>query len=87
MHHLTLLGLLLISFSLSAQTIYTGQGIMAGEVTAYSVILQTRLTASDTLVDYELPGADGVACFEVATDSAFNNPFRTTWQPALPDYD
>jgi len=87
MHYLTLLGLLLIRFSLSAQTIYIGQGIMAGEVTAHSVILQTRLTASDTLINYELPGTNGVACFEVAIDSTFNDPFRTTWQPALPDYD
>lgn len=87
MYHLALLLLLSISFSTLAQTMYTGQGIMAGEVTAHSAILQTRLTASDTLINNELPGIDGLACFEVDTDSSFSNSFRTAWQPARPDYD
>nr|WKN38460.1 alkaline phosphatase D family protein [Tunicatimonas sp. TK19036] len=67
--------------------IHTGQGIMAGEVTATSVILQTRLTTSDTLIDNDLPGASGIACFELATDSSFTNAFRTTWQQSVPSCD
>ncbi len=43
-----------------------GQGVMAGEVTANSVILQARLTATQELVDGDLPGCEGVGYFEVA---------------------
>ena len=40
-------------------TITNGQGEMAGEVTADSVILQSRLTTGDGLVDGDVPGAPG----------------------------
>ncbi len=56
---------------------------MAGEVTKHSVILQARLTQTDTLVAGDVPGAAGVACFEVATDSSFAETFRTPWQAAV----
>ena len=47
------------------QGIYLGQGIIAGEVTSTSVILQSRLTASDTLNDGDLAGKRGVGMFQV----------------------
>lgn len=46
--------------------ITTGQGDIAGEVTTDSVILQSRLTTGTALVESDLPGAEGVAHFEVA---------------------
>ena len=49
-----------------------GQGEIAGEVTATSVILQSRLTAGGGFVDDDLPGAPGVAWFEVSTSPRFD---------------
>lgn len=50
-----------------------GQGEMAGEVTADSVILQSRLTDGSRLVDGDLPGAPGLGKFELATDEQFTD--------------
>ncbi|MBL4885922.1 MAG: alkaline phosphatase D family protein [Planctomycetaceae bacterium] len=41
----------------------TGQGILVGEVTDHSAVLQVRLTTSDQLVDRDLPGTAGVVKF------------------------
>lgn len=68
--------------------IFLGQGFMAGEITATSVILQTRLTTSDTLVGNDLPGAEGWARFEVTTDGASASPAITTpWRKTQADHD
>lgn len=71
-----------------------GQGEMAGEVTENSVILQSRLTWGDILVDEEpgwpdgdLPGHPGIACFEISTSQDFTNSFMTEWVDAVPEYD
>lgn len=49
-----------------------GQGTMAGEVTATSVLIQTRLTKGSRLDgDGDLPGASGLARFEWSTDGEF----------------
>ena len=56
---------------------------MAGEVTTHSVILQSRLTQTDTLVAGDVPGAAGIACFELSTDSSFTEVFRTPWDAAV----
>ncbi|MFT5471390.1 MAG: alkaline phosphatase D [Verrucomicrobiales bacterium] len=56
------------------------QGEFAGEVTADSVLLQTRLTANAGLdTNGDIPGASGVACFEYATDAGFDSAKRTAW--------
>ena len=56
------------------------QGEFAGEVTADSVLLQTRLTANAGLdTNGDIPGAPGVACFEYATDAGFKAAKRTAW--------
>ena len=60
-------------------TMTNGQGEIAGEVTATSVILQTRLTSKAGWVDGDLPGVDGVARFEVATGPDFADPITTDW--------
>ena len=68
-------------------SITTGQGEMAGEVTTNSVIVQSRLTTGNTLVEGDLPGAPGVANFEVDTSADFSNPVRSAWLEAVPEND
>jgi alkaline phosphatase/alkaline phosphatase D len=66
------------------------QGDWAGEPTAHSVLLQTRLTAAagpELDADGDLPGLAGVARFEVDTDPAFSNPRRTDWLRAEAERD
>lgn len=60
---------------------------MAGEVTARSVILQSRLTSTDVLIADDLPGASGMACFELSADSTFARSWRTEWIDAVPEHD
>ena len=67
--------------------IYLGQGIMTGEIGRHSVILQTRLTRADTLIEGDLPGRPGFASFEVSTDSTFSRTTKTAFTPAKPDND
>lgn len=64
-----------------------GQGEMAGEVTETSVILQSRLTLGDRLVEGDLPGAPGVACFEIASKDTFEAARRTEWLQAQGERD
>jgi alkaline phosphatase/alkaline phosphatase D len=69
---------------------YHAQGEMAGEVTATTVLLQSRLTeipGSDLDAAGDIPGAAGEACFEWATDAAFSAPHRTPWLTATPERD
>ena len=67
--------------------IHLGQGQMAGEVTARSVILQSRLTSADVLIADDLPGARGTACFELSADSTFTDSWYTEWMDAVPVHD
>lgn len=60
---------------------------MAGEVTTEGVILQSRLTAGVEMVDGDLPGAEGVARFEVATSPEFTDPVMTEWLVATSERD
>jgi alkaline phosphatase D len=73
-----------------------GMGEMVGEVTDSSSILQSRLTYGNTLVGIEerfdrlfgdLPGLEGVACFEISTDSTFKKLHSTEWLKARPEDD
>jgi alkaline phosphatase D len=59
--------------------IFLGQGVIAGEVTTNSVLLHTRLTASESLQDGDVPGIRGVVRFEVDTDLSFKKPLQTEW--------
>ena len=54
-----------------ATGITNGQGEIAGEVTADSVILHSRLTTEAVIVDGDVPGAPGVARFELASSESF----------------
>ncbi|MBW3598024.1 MAG: sulfatase-like hydrolase/transferase [Planctomycetes bacterium] len=53
--------------------IHAGQGVMVGEVTDHSALVQVRLTKSETLVEGDVPGAAGVVEFVLqAADGAGN---------------
>ncbi len=71
----------------AAPAIHRAQGEMAGEVTQTSVILQSRLTLSEGLVDGDVPGSPGAACFEISTDAGFLHYLRTGWVEARPEND
>lgn len=78
------LGMCLLAFTLSplagAETMPSlGQGQMAGRVTENSVILQSRLTSGTELIEGDLPGAAGVAYFEVSTEQDFSAVLKTEW--------
>ena len=71
---------------------------MVGEVSQDSAILQTRLTSLNTLpnssfdspevlVNVDIPGAQGVARFEIAENPNFSNALKTSWQVADADRD
>ncbi len=67
--------------------LFTGQGSLAGEISDKSVILQSRLTQTDSLVDSDLPGVSGFANFELSKSEDFNPSFTTSWIEALPEND
>lgn len=62
--------------------VFIAQGIMSGEATENSIILQSRLTASDTLINGDIPGALGVGKFEIAENESFLNARHSDWLPA-----
>jgi alkaline phosphatase D len=68
------------------------QGEIAGEVTMTSVILQSRLTTGSHPYpgwpfEADVPGAAGVARFELSTGPDFADPLRTDWIEAVPEHD
>lgn len=74
----------------TSRTVELAQGLMAGEVTEGSVILQARLTQPATRVDRNwsgIPGAAGFARFEVADNPGFANATLTPIAEALPATD
>jgi len=80
----------LAAAAVAAPPPHHAQGDMAGEVTATTVLLQSRLTAApgpDLDADGDIPGASGEACFEWATDAGFSEPHRTPWLTATADRD
>ena len=72
---------------LSAAEIHLAQGLLAGEVTATSAILQTRLTAVPSPTDGDVPGAAGVGRFEIAGTADFKESRQTPWLKATADGD
>ena len=59
--------------------IFLGQGSLAGEVTATSAILQTRLTRTAGLTEGVLAGIGGVVQFELSETESFANAWTTPW--------
>lgn len=73
-----------------AAEIHHAQGEMAGEPTADSVLLQSRLTAitgPELDAEGDVPGAVGVACFEWSESADFSGARRTPWTKAAPESD
>ncbi len=64
-----------------------GQGEIAGEVTADSVILHSRLTTEAVMVEGDVPGVPGVARFEVADSTSFVNVMESPWLEATANHD
>lgn len=65
------------------QSIYLGQGMMCGEVSDQSAILQARLTTSEELIDGELPGQQGWLKFEYyAKEKGEKTKNHTPWLEA-----
>jgi len=61
-----------------------GQGTMSGEVTDSTILLQTRLTKGNALNSSgDLPGIEGVAGFEWATQNDFSDAKRTPLTKAV----
>jgi alkaline phosphatase D len=84
--------ILLCLFTLAAvrAAVFTGQGSMAGEVTATSALVQTRLTAMPGPVldaNGDLPGAAGVVRFEYGTTAGFKDARLTDWIAATGETD
>jgi len=85
-----LLSILLLAAPGRAAGIHQAQGEMAGEVTASSVLLQSRLTSiTGPALDEagDVPGAAGVACFEWSESADFAKPRRTGWMTARAEGD
>lgn len=74
------------SAALSAE-IHLAQGLLAGETTDTSVILQTRLTASPIPVDGDVPNANGIGQFEISTSSDFKTSTFSEWISATDEND
>lgn len=83
----SLVGVLALAGCSTQPSIYLGQGLMAGEVSTGSVILQARLTLTDHLVDGDLPGSFGVGRFVVSTWQNFSDPIVSDWHSADPERD
>ncbi len=81
------LGLALVDATVRAGAVYQGLGAMAGKVTDSTVILQSRLTKTNRLVDGDLPGSPGIARFEIATEPDFQDVVLTDWIEATPHQD
>ncbi|QDT06441.1 PhoD-like phosphatase [Rubripirellula lacrimiformis] len=72
----------------AADDVFLGQGMMVGEVTTDSALIQTRLTVSDHLDgDGDLAGAGGVALVEYADNPAFDNATESKTATTTADHD
>lgn len=63
-----------------------GMGIMVGEVTDHSALVQVRLTATEKLVERDVPGAWGVVEFQLLSADS-KTPVQTQVVRALPQRD
>jgi alkaline phosphatase D len=90
MKSIALLFLALATSSSLATEIHHAQGEMAGEPTATTVILQSRLTAipgPELDEDGDVPGARGLAYFQWSESPDFAGASRSKWLEATPAHD
>lgn len=74
-----LFSLLLVISCQRHQKVFIAQGILSGEATENSIILQSRLTAADTLINGDVPGFSGIGRFEVSESSSFSSSKFSDW--------
>lgn len=60
-------------------TVFLAQGLMSGEPTANSIILQSRLTSVDTITQGDIPGASGIGRFEISSSKNFEDAKYSEW--------
>lgn len=82
-----ILGTLLTLSNAFAENIHLAQGLLAGEPTQSSAILQTRLTSSPALLDGDVPGIMGTGRFEISTTPDFKSSTFSDWHTATPEND
>ena len=85
--HATFVVVLFTTSLATAANIGHLQGEMAGEVSTNSVILQSRLTEPKVDASGDVPGAAGVARFEISNNDRFKNSQCTEWLPAVDEND
>lgn len=78
---------LIITCQPKIQDVFLGQGIMSGEATSTSIILQSRLTISDSLINGYLDGIPGHGRFEISPKSTFEKPLVSNWVDAVQEND
>lgn len=67
---------------------FHAQGEKAGDATGDSVILLTRLTAvKDGDIECDVPGREGLACFEISQTPDFSDSRMTVWARATEEND
>ncbi len=76
------LALVVIPVRAQPANLHLAQGVLAGEVTGTTAILQTRLTATPGLSGGDVPGAPGVGRFEIAPQPDFRGARQTDWLEA-----
>lgn len=74
--------LALFSCGKKKENVFLAQGMMSGEATETSIILQSRLTSSDTLVQGDIMGISGKGRFEVSTNEDFDSSVFSEWLQA-----
>jgi len=79
--------LTLLSGTLGAEGIHLGQGIMSGEPTESSILLQARLTEGTRVFDEDLPGAEGWVRFEWWPEKSPDETEESPWLQAKPEND
>ncbi len=82
-----LLSALLTLSNAFAEDIHLTKGLLAGEPTESSIILQTRLTSSPIPADGDVPGIAGTGRFEISTTPDFKSSTFSEWLTASPEND
>ena len=84
---LVLTATLMIAAEGAETPLFHAQGEMAGEPTQTTVVLQSRLTATGDLRDGDVPGAPGMASFELSREADFQTAVETEWLEATAERD
>lgn len=84
---LCFLSAVILESCMEKTVVYLGQGLMAGEATESSIILQSRLTTVDTLVNGDILGIEGTGRFEISENNQFTQSRYSGWLQSDSDDD